>query len=118
LERAILRKANLKGTFLVGATLKGANLEGANLEGATIGDPIFKVTTILTDAALKNAILTNANLGDVKDLSRDQIYQAKLCRTNLPENIDLDPNRDCEELGINPETGEKNTYGSILGDLF
>jgi len=58
------------------ANLEGAYLESANLEGARLG------------------------------LTQDQLTTAKLCRTTLPNGITLDPNRDCKELGIDPETGE------------
>lgn len=34
------------------------------------------------------------------------LISAKLCRTILPEGIKHTPNRDCTELGIDPETGE------------
>lgn len=54
----------------------------------------------------QGANLTYANLEGAKSLTQDQIKQAGLCDTKLPPEILLDPNRDCKDLGIDPETGE------------
>lgn len=59
-------------------------LGGINLKGA-----------ILAYANLKGANLYGANLAG-----------ANLCRTTLPEGSNLDPNRDCKALSIDPKTGE------------
>ena len=96
LEGARLSRANLEGAFLEYANLEGANLSEANLEGAR-----------LSRANLEGANLSEANLEGAINLTKDRLTQAKLCRTNLPEGITLNPNRDCEELGIDPETGDR-----------
>ena len=83
-QNANLRYAYFSDADLTEATLKGADLIRANFEGAT-----------LTGANFEGATLTGVKLSE-----------ARLCRTILPEGIILDPNRDCEELGIDPETGE------------
>ena len=58
-------------------------------------------------ANLEGAILSDANLEGEIALTTEQLMPAKLCRTQLPDRIQLDPNRDCEEMGIDPETGER-----------
>jgi uncharacterized protein YjbI with pentapeptide repeats len=89
LARAVLYKADLAGATLAGATLEGADLYKANLAGADLaGASLYK-------ANLAGASLYKANLAG-----------AKLCRTTLPKDTNLDPNRDCEKLGIDPQTGE------------
>ena len=95
LEGADLGFANLEGAVLSRANLEGANLWSANLEGADLGG-----------ANLEGAYLWGANLEGVENLTQSQLSEALLCRTTLPDDIALDPNRDCEELGIDPETGE------------
>ena len=97
LAGARLYKANLAGAVLIGANLQCADLVRANLKGA-----------YLRRANLKGASLAGSNLQGAKGLTLDQLTQAKLCHTVLPENTTLDPNRDCEKLGIDPETGEWN----------
>ena len=94
LERADLQGANLEGASLFDANLEGAYLGGVNLEGADLGG-----------VNLEEAWLDDANLERDRNLTKDLLAQAKLCRTKLPEGIPLNPNRDCEEMGIDPETG-------------
>ena len=96
LEGAYLRDINLEGAYLRDTNLEGAYLNGANLEGAD-----------LRDANLKGADLLDANLEGAKNLTKDLLTQAKFCRTNLSEGIPLNPNRDCKEMGIDPETGDR-----------
>ena len=93
-QRADLWDANLEGADLLNANLEGADLLNANLEGAD-----------LLNANLEGADLSGANLQRALNLTQDQLALANLCRTKLPQDITLDPNRDCEELGIDPETG-------------
>ncbi|MEM6435700.1 MAG: hypothetical protein AAF773_17890, partial [Cyanobacteria bacterium P01_D01_bin.115] len=40
--------------------------------------------------------LGGTNLERVERLTQDQLAKAQLCRTQLPDRITLDPNRDCE----------------------
>jgi uncharacterized protein YjbI with pentapeptide repeats len=89
LSYAILRDANLSGANLSGADLSRASLQSANLEAANLEG------ALLRDALLRDANLEGANL-----------ESANLCRTILPKDTNLDPNRDCEKLGIDPQTGE------------
>nr|WP_276300134.1 pentapeptide repeat-containing protein [Leptolyngbya sp. BC1307] len=74
--------------------MEGANLEEAQLQGAE-----------LKGANRQEAKLLNTNLQEAQNLTDEQLTSAKLCRTTLPDSITLDPNRECEELGIDPETG-------------
>ncbi|WP_187329292.1 pentapeptide repeat-containing protein [Halomicronema hongdechloris] len=89
LKTADLSNANLEGTKLVRADLSGANLNGANLNGTNFGSANFN-----------GADLSGTKLKDFALLK-----EAKFCRTKLPDGIHIKPNRDCLELGINPETG-------------
>ena len=96
LERANLAGANLKATnltegFLLAANLARADLKGANLAGASLGQ-----------VNLQGADLRGANLSKTKGVNAESLTQALLCRTVFPEDIPLNPNRDCEELGIAP----------------
>jgi uncharacterized protein YjbI with pentapeptide repeats len=115
LEGANLQEANLEGAILWNANLKGANLRDANLEGAILwnanlkGAGLYKANlkgADLRDANLEGAYLRFVNLEGTKNLTEKQLITAKLCLATLPDDITLDPNRDCEELGIDPETGE------------
>jgi uncharacterized protein YjbI with pentapeptide repeats len=95
LQGAELSHANLKRALLEEANLQGAELFYANLEGA-----------FLASANLEGAFLEGTELRGAENLTEEQLTTAKLCRTTLPKDITLDPNRDCAELGIDPETGE------------
>ncbi|MEM9118218.1 MAG: pentapeptide repeat-containing protein [Cyanobacteria bacterium P01_F01_bin.56] len=104
LEEAFLGGANLARTDLVVANLRDANLHGANLHGANLHDANLEEAN-LEEAFLGGANLHGANLKGAVQLTTEQLMLAKLCRTHLPAGLQLHPNRDCEELGIDPETG-------------
>lgn len=108
LSRAKLWDADLSGAFLNGADLSGASLINTNLSGAYLS------RADLSGADLFGADLSGANLFRTKlsvtpamrNLGDDYIRrhlaelkenlrQAKLCKTELPEGITLDPDRDC-----------------------
>ncbi|MEM9485300.1 MAG: pentapeptide repeat-containing protein [Cyanobacteria bacterium P01_F01_bin.116] len=97
LAGADLRDANLQDAQLWDAKLQNAFLWNANFQGAFFED------ANLAGAELTNTNFVNANLEGAKNLKPEQISQAKLCATKLPPDISLDPNRDCEELGIELE---------------
>ena len=120
LKGAYLQEANLKGTDLQEANLEGANLHSANLEeaslikakleGATLGNAnlegayLHSANLCLADlegANLYGAYLTGADLTEAIGLTKEQLEGKDppfLCRTQLPEGIDIDPNRDCERI--------------------
>ena len=110
LYAAHLAEANLNFTFLAEANLSGANLEGANLSEANLEGAHLRETNLegayLSETNLKGANLNEINLKGVIGLNQDQLTQALLCRIKLPSDIPLDPNRNCEEMGFDPETGK------------
>jgi uncharacterized protein YjbI with pentapeptide repeats len=129
LSDANLRGANLRSANLSDANLRSANLSHANLSHANLSDTNLSDTNLndadlrnadLRDAHLDHANLNDANLGhanlsDTGNLTEDQLTQAKLCRTTIPNDITLDPNRDCEELGLDLEKGKLDeTWRSLL----
>ena len=106
LEKAYLTEAHLEKANLWGAHLERANLRGAHLERAN-----------LRGVHLDGAYLGRAHLDGAKNLTKPQLSQAKLCRTRLPQGINLDPNRDCEELGLPfPPTDEIASNEDIVRD--
>lgn len=94
-----LSGANLSRTDLSFAALYSTNLNGTNLSCAILrGTILFNVN--LSNADVSNADLNGANLGDAdlsnaRNLSREQLDHAILCRTKLPKGINLNPDRDC-----------------------
>ena len=110
LSYAKLRDAYLRGTKLIGADLRGAKLIGADLSCAKLNGANLINTDLslaklsladmngakLSYAKLNGADLFGANLSGAKGLTKQQLEQAVLCQTQLPEGIDLNPNRDCK----------------------
>jgi uncharacterized protein YjbI with pentapeptide repeats len=99
LSIADLSGANLSGANLEDTNFEDANLSGANLKGAILRDANLSYAN-LEAANLEGALLRDANLEGAN------LESANLCRTILPKDTNLDPNRDCEKLGIDPQTGE------------
>ena len=83
-----LKLQNLVRTDLSGANLSVADLFIANLSGAN----------------LFGANLSGANLSGAKFITKTQLEGAMLCNTKLPQEIKLNPDRDCKALGITPSS--------------
>lgn len=104
LKRSTFSGANLMGSSLSYADLRGAYLMNANLFGAN-----------LRGANLRGANLRDANLTKVQDWTDEQLSQAILCRTILPEGSKLDSDRDCPKPSpannsTTPETPDVITH--------
>ncbi|MEM1292006.1 MAG: pentapeptide repeat-containing protein, partial [Cyanobacteria bacterium P01_H01_bin.162] len=82
---ANLSEANLSGSILYAANLSHANLFNANLKKAD-----------LREADLRKANLFRADLAEAK-LSEESLTEAKICRTRLPQDLEIDSNRDCKD---------------------
>jgi uncharacterized protein YjbI with pentapeptide repeats len=96
LGAADLSRADLRGAYLGGADLTGANFNGADFNCANLNGANFNCA-ILTDADLSDAILGGADLSHAKGLTKEQLENAYLCKTTLPKEIGVDPDRDCDK---------------------
>lgn len=111
LTRAILkgvdlRHARLNRAVLADACLENADLQEAYLLKANLHKAVLKGTN-LAMTRMEGATLLDANLAEAKNVSQEQLEQAYLCRTMLPDNIKLNPNRDCKtQFGIDPEMNQ------------
>lgn len=92
LSYANFHSANLNHAKLNCADLTNANLIGADLSFANLN------STNLSDTNLIKAYLWDADLQGAKNWTEEQLAQASLCRTKLPEGCNLDPDQDCQEL--------------------
>jgi len=100
LEGANLGYVNLEGANLAGANLKNAtNLWDTNLEGVDLSNANLEGVVLAGVYSLEGANLAGTNLKGTL-ISKEQLSKASLCDTRLPDDIDLDPNRDCKELGM------------------
>ncbi len=85
-----LWSAELDGAIFRRASLKGINLEAINFE-----------QTNLEGVKLDNSILLKSNLSQVDNLNEQQLRGDNppyLCATLLPQNIQIDGDRDCDRL--------------------
>jgi uncharacterized protein YjbI with pentapeptide repeats len=92
--------ADLSGAELIGTNFIRANLTEANFVGANLYRVSFNGTD-LRGVILKDAKLGEADLSGAKNLTDKQLETAKLCKTKLPQNSKLNPDRDCQELDMN-----------------
>jgi len=97
-----LSHVNLVGADLCSANLRRANLSSADLRQINLSDANLRRINLsdanLCSTNLSNANLYEANLSGVKNWTEEQLSSAKLCKTQLPEGCNLDPDRDCQEL--------------------
>ncbi|MBD2033877.1 pentapeptide repeat-containing protein [Leptolyngbya sp. FACHB-321] len=99
LENANFNYANLSGADLSGADLSFTTFQGANLGFANLSFTKVRSTTF-QGAKLGFANLHGADLDNSSYLSDTKLEGTKLCRTTLPVDSKLDPDRDCKELGV------------------
>ena len=104
LRRADLSDATLFGSMLISADLSSADLHFVDLSHADLDSAVLDFAdlsgadlhfTNLLNTDLDFANLYLADLSSAENLTKEQLEHAKLCKTQLPSNIDLDPNRDC-----------------------
>ena len=81
---AWLMEADLRGADLRGANLSLARLNGADLRGANLSGAIFAGTN-----------LHGADLRRAKNVTEKQLKTAQLCKTQLPDSVDMKSDRDC-----------------------
>jgi uncharacterized protein YjbI with pentapeptide repeats len=105
LSNANLSNANLSHANLIGADLSGVNLSHADLSNANLSHANLSDAN-LSHANLSHAYLSDAHLSRAKNLTDEQLTPAKLCNTELSEGSKLDPNRDCQEFGIDLESSK------------
>ncbi len=104
LSNANLSNANLSNAKLDFAILSGASLMSADLSNADLSNAYligtYLIGTDLSNTSLAGASLIGADLSNSRNLTSEQVGKAKLCQTKLPRDIQIDPDRDCKELGI------------------
>jgi uncharacterized protein YjbI with pentapeptide repeats len=103
LADANLSEANLSGVDLSGESvgLGRANLSGARLNNADLSEAVLYAVNLsdadLEGADLSGTVLYEANLSGAV-ITEEQLRESRLCKTILPSDITLDPNRDCESF--------------------
>jgi uncharacterized protein YjbI with pentapeptide repeats len=87
LDNALMTNANLAGAQLTGASLVRARLDGANLSGSDLTGANLDQAD-LTDADLFEAVLSGAKLAGARNLTQDQIDNARGdASTELPPGL-------------------------------
>jgi len=104
-----LSRSSWKGSNLRGSNLSKVNLFGADLSKADLSYVNFNEANLseanLSEANLKGAELVGAELAKtdltgLKNYTVEQLSEAKLCQTKMPEGCDLDSNKDCTEVDL------------------
>jgi uncharacterized protein YjbI with pentapeptide repeats len=104
---AIFANANLNHANLKNSNLAMAKFNGANLYYANLSD------TNLYGTTFDRADLSYANFSNAKDLTVEQIKLARLCETQLPSEIDVDPDRDCSVKSASQPSSKQSTELSL-----
>ncbi|MEO0987064.1 MAG: pentapeptide repeat-containing protein [Cyanobacteria bacterium J06639_14] len=100
-----LSNANLRSADLSNADLLDVNLLDADLSNADLSNADLSVTYLrdanLSDVNLSDAILLNTDLRTTQGLTPQQLTGVKhplICDSLLPEDIEIDRDRDCDAL--------------------
>ena len=103
-NNAFLNNTNLSNANLHSANLRLAILDGTNLSNANLRD------ANLRDANLSNAIFLNTDLHETKNLTQSHLEgkeQPLICNSPLPQNIEIDYNRDCGKVATDLVKSQK-----------
>ncbi|WP_315865631.1 pentapeptide repeat-containing protein [Leptolyngbya sp. BL0902] len=84
-RRAVMANSSFRNAYLDEADFQGTDLMNADFHNAS-----------LKNANLKNSYFFMANLENSIGLTEDQLNESFICKTRLPSNMELDPDRDCE----------------------
>jgi len=107
LKGADLMEANLMGANLWEAVLEVANLWGANLEGARLEEANLEGAN-LRKADLMEANLTGAELMGAKELTIEQLCEAKtLYKSILDPELEKQVKQECPHLLEKPDKPDK-----------
>jgi hypothetical protein len=93
LTSANLQSANLHGTDFTGANLSKANLQSANLHRTDFAGANLTEANLTMSGSPRTLLSTSQS-----SLTQPQLERAHLCRTLLPEGIQLSPDRDCDSV--------------------
>ncbi|AFZ21769.1 nSTAND1 domain-containing NTPase [Allocoleopsis franciscana] len=114
LEEANFCNDNLSGLNLSGATLFRSNfrlsqlentnfqkafLVKANFQGANLRDADFSEAS-LQEADFKESILYGTDIRTAQKITDNQLESSLLCKTKIPAQSRLNPDRDCKKLGL------------------
>ena len=98
----LLTNADLQETDLTNARFRNIDFEQANLQKANLTNAWFEWVdfgqTNLRGANFEAAVLTFSDLQQVTGITLEQLSNAKLCYTILPDFIPLNPNGACLEV--------------------
>lgn len=90
----------MMSAYLIHADLNYSELKGAIFENAYLNDVDFQDADF-QDAILNNAIFQKVDLGDARNLEKEQIFESLLCDVRLPDYIysgNENITKDCESL--------------------
>jgi uncharacterized protein YjbI with pentapeptide repeats len=102
----VLNGLNMSGATLWGSNFRQAHLAKSNLQGTNIKEADFTganlYKTIFREADLKGTIfdysfLLETDFSDANNLEEWQIKKAIICEAILPSQLEIDPNRDCDQ---------------------
>jgi uncharacterized protein YjbI with pentapeptide repeats len=95
-ENAKLLRADLQKTLLISANLQSANLLGSDLRDAIFIN-VKTRNTSFKNADMTNTVIINTDLSNARDLTFEQVSQAKICESKLPSNIQIKSNKNCSD---------------------
>ena len=87
--------ANLENTAIVNSNLYKADLTGAKLQGAYLWYTYLSGAK-LNGAKLEATQILYTDLSDAEGLTEEQLEKTYLCKAKLTEELNIDPNRNCE----------------------
>jgi uncharacterized protein YjbI with pentapeptide repeats len=92
-----LTRADFRQSILDVSNFQDSLLEDSDFSSANLKDADF-TNSWLKNAKFEGTYLGYANLSKSNDLNESQLLQSKLCKTKLPINLRLNPDRDCKKM--------------------
>jgi hypothetical protein len=99
LSGAELVKANFRGTVFSKASFSYSQLIEADFRKSILWDVDFTEAN-LREAKFNDSFLYETDLRNARNFTKKQAEQALLCKTLLPQEFNLESDRDCQEYGF------------------
>lgn len=97
MQNLVLRSTSLRETTLINVDLSNASLLGTNLKQTVFKKAVLQNTSF-DIAILKNSVFIESDLSEALDLTSQQLSQSKICRSKLPQTINI--NHDCSSIEV------------------
>lgn len=115
IEKTSFHEANMQDSEIDDSTFQSSYFTDTDLRGASLVDSVFNDADFW-GARFSETILFDSDMSKVENLTNEQLAGSQrvfVCKTELPSHIDIDADRDCDQMPRILFERYPNYYGNI-----